>query len=54
MRQVEAEFVALGFEVYSQNFSAKKPLSVDSEVRYLQSHSVCGLLIGLECCGVRA
>lgn len=34
MSQLEAEFAALGFEVYSQNFSAVKPLSVDSKVRF--------------------
>ncbi len=32
MELVEAEFVALGLEVYSQNFSALKPVALTSEV----------------------
>lgn len=33
MEWLEAEFAALGLEVYSQNFSARKLITIGSEVR---------------------
>ena len=34
MELLEVEFAGLGLEVYSQNFTATKPLTVYSEVPY--------------------
>ena len=34
MSRLEMEFAALGLEVYSQNFSATKPLSMDTKVSW--------------------
>lgn len=46
MEKLEAEFSKLGMEVYSQNFSAVKPVSIDSEVRSSVFKSLEPLCLG--------